>query len=389
MHNRGVFKRGIFKRVQPDMHHTIALFGAGKIGEAIAALFTQSGRYSVRVCDANLEQAKRIANSWQGCTAHHLNLNDPKSIRDLLKGCSTVLSALPYSCNIAVAQVAADCDVNYADLTEDVKTTQAISHLATSARSWFAPQCGLAPGFISLAGAYLCTLFDSVESLKLRVGALPMYPMNRLKYNLTWSTEGLINEYCNPCEVLAGGQLSLVPPLEGYERFTLDGVEYEAFNTSGGLGTLCSSMNGKIGNLNYKSIRYPGHRDLVHFLLHDLKFLADRETLCKIFERSLPATTQDECLVVVEAVGMQGAKRTQKSYVSRVYHTSVGDTHFGAIQITTAAGVCGVIDLILTSDLREKSGMIRVEDIDFNKFLANEFGKHFYDELALAGLAGR
>lgn len=368
------------------MKHSIALFGAGKIGEAIAALFSISDRYTVRVCDANLEQAKKIAEKWSGCTAHTLNLDNPKGVRDLLQGCSTVLSALPYSCNVTVAQAAADCDVNYADLTEDVKTTQTISHLASSAKSWFAPQLGIAPGFISLAGSHLCSLFDSVESLKLRVGALPMYPMNKLKYNLTWSTEGLINEYCNPCEVLQQGKVSLVPPLDGYERFTLDGVEYEAFNTSGGLGTLCSSMVDKIGDLNYKSIRYPGHRELIDFLLHDLKFLNDRKTLCDIFERSLPTTTQDECLILVEAVGIKKSRRMQKSYVSRVYHKTINETHFGAIQITTAAGVCGVIDLILTSDLKDTCGMIKVEDIDFHKFLANEFGCHYYDELALEGL---
>jgi saccharopine dehydrogenase-like NADP-dependent oxidoreductase len=369
------------------MHHTIALLGAGKIGEAIAALFSLSGRYTVKVCDANLEQATKVASKWPSCTAHVLNLNNPSELRSVFSGCSTVLSALPFSCNITVAQMAADCDLNYVDLTEDVRTTQAISHLAASARSWFAPQCGIAPGFISIAGAHLCSLFDSVESLRLRVGALPLYPMNRLKYNLTWSTEGLINEYCNPCESLQDGKTTLVPPLDGYERFTLDGVEYEAFNTSGGLGTLCTTMAGKINNLNYKSIRYPGHRDLMAFLLQDLKFANDQDTLCSIFERSLPTTTQDECLVLVQAVGMQGTRRLQKTYVSRVYHKTIGDTHFGAIQLTTAAGVCGVIDMILNSDRKDKSGLIKVEDLDLKEFLANEFGKHYYDEQALAGLS--
>ena len=76
----------------------------------------------------------------------------------------------------------------------------------------------------------------------MRVGALPQFPTNALNYNLTWSTDGLINEYCNPCEAIHEGKLIEVLPLEGIEQFSLDGITYEAFNTSGGLGTLCETL---------------------------------------------------------------------------------------------------------------------------------------------------
>ena len=100
----------------------------------------------------------------------------------------------------------------------------------------------------------------------MRVGALPQFPTNALRYNLTWSTDGLINEYCNFCEVIHDGRRLEVLPLEGLEHFSLDGVRYEAFNTSGGLGTLCETLAGRVRTLNYKTVRYNGHRELMQFL---------------------------------------------------------------------------------------------------------------------------
>jgi saccharopine dehydrogenase-like NADP-dependent oxidoreductase len=228
--------------------NTIALFGAGKIGEAITALLASSGRYRVRVCDGSLERATLAAKPWPDSTeAHVLQLDDKESVLKLLRGASLVVSALPFFCNRTVAQCALECGVHYLDLTEDVETTRFITALAASSTSsCFMPQCGLAPGFISIAAAHLLKLFDSIDVVKMRVGALPIYPTNRLKYNLTWSTDGLINEYCNPCDAIRNGERVAVLPLEGYERFSLDGDEYEAFNTSGGAGTLGASLEGRV-----------------------------------------------------------------------------------------------------------------------------------------------
>ena len=99
--------------------------------------------------------------------------------------------------------------------------------------------------------------FDELDEVRLRVGALPQFPTNEMKYNLTWSTDGLINEYGNPCEAIHDGRLHRVLPLEGLEHFSLDGVDYEAFNTSGGVGTLCETLAGKVRTLNYKTDPLP------------------------------------------------------------------------------------------------------------------------------------
>ena len=365
---------------------TVAVFGAGKIGEAICGLLTMSGRYKVKVCDLDFDRAKKVATAWKSAESHTLNLNNEHSVADLLKGTNAVISALPFHCNTIVAKVAASLGVNYFDLTEDVETTRAVTEFSKKSTACSMPQCGIAPGFISIAAAHLIKSFDTVDTVKMRVGALPIYPSNRLKYNLTWSTEGLINEYGNVCEVIDASERRQALPLEGLERFTLDGSEYEAFNTSGGLGSLCDTLRGKVQKLDYKTIRYPGHRDLIAFLMQDLRFNSDRETLKKVFERSICFTAQDKCIILVEVCGMIRSRLVQKSYASTVYNIAVGKDHFSAIQITTAAGVCAPLDLLLTGKIPVKKGVIKCEDISLKDFLDNEFGKYYRDEEAIKGI---
>jgi saccharopine dehydrogenase-like NADP-dependent oxidoreductase len=304
-------------------------------------------------------------------------VNDPALLAKLLEGADAVLSALPYFCDEAVAKAARAANCHFLDLTEDVATTDKIVAIAKGASSVFMPQCGLAPGFISIAAYAVARQFEKVDSIKMRVGALPIYPSNMIKYNLTWSTDGLINEYGNPCEAIIDGKLHSVQPLEGLERFSLDGVEYEAFNTSGGLGSMCETMLGKARLVDYKTIRYPGHRDLFWFLMRELRFNEGRNELKQILERSIPAATQDKCIIFVEVRGTIAGQFTQRTAVSTVYHTEVNKKQLSAIQVTTASGICAPLDLLLTGKLGDVHGFYRCEDIPLELFLSNEFGKHY------------
>ncbi len=332
----------------------------------------------MRLADNDLSRAKKIAALFPRVEAHHVDLNVPSSIDLILRGSNAALSALPFYCNRVVAAAAVRHRVHYFDLTEDVETTKYVTKLAKKAPCVLMPQCGLAPGFISIAAAHLATQFQTLNSLKLRVGALPVYPSNRLKYNLTWSTEGLINEYGNPCEVIHNGKKTAALPLEGLEVFSLDGVEYEAFNTSGGLGTLCETMKGRVKTLNYKTIRYPGHRDLIAFLMLDLKFNEDRATLARVFERSLGITPQDKCIILAEATGLINGVLTQKTYTSTIYSTEFNKHHLSAIQLTTASGICTPLDLVLTGALgTRRKGLVTAEEIPLELFLSNEFGSYY------------
>lgn len=364
----------------------VAVFGSGHIGEAICALLSGSGRYEVILCDILADRAQRIAAGWKNARGEGLTLSDEAATTKLLSGCHAVISALPFHCNPRVAELAVKCGVHYLDLTEDVETTKKVATLAQGAKSALMPQCGLAPGFISIAAYHLATLVDTIDSLKLRVGALPIFPSNRLKYNLTWSTEGLINEYGNLCEAIYNGQRQLLMPLEGLESFVIDGELFEAFNTSGGLGTLGETLQGKVRDLDYKTIRYQGHRDLIAFLMQDLRFNTDRETLKTVFERSIPTTPQDKVVIRSEVAGIKDGLLVQKTYASTVYNTTVNNTHLSAIQLTTAAGVCAPLDMLLTGSLKGRTGFVRCEEISLLDFLANEFGKLYRDEKALSGL---
>jgi saccharopine dehydrogenase-like NADP-dependent oxidoreductase len=265
----------------------VAVFGAGKIGKLVVNMLSQSEDYQITVVDSKKNAAKSAASSVStGQLLKNVDFDEAdfmsqKDIERVLTGKDYVVSCAPFYCNKGIAETARNLKVNYLDLTEDVKTTAAIKDLSKNASSAFIPQCGLAPGFITIAGYHLTKQFDSINSVKMRVGALPLFPHNRLKYNLTWSTEGLINEYCNSCEVIHNGKLELVPALEGEERLCIDGEEYEAFNTSGGLGTLAETLTNKVRHMDYKSIRYPGHREIICTLLHDLKFIDDRGRISK------------------------------------------------------------------------------------------------------------
>jgi saccharopine dehydrogenase-like NADP-dependent oxidoreductase len=355
---------------------TVAVLGAGKIGRMVAHLLAHCGDYQVRVADVSLEAAKRAAKDLPDAQPFRVDFDDERSLEPVLSGSVAVLSCCPFECNPFIAEQAVKYDQHYLDLTEDIETTRSVLRNVERSSKAFIPQCGLAPGFITITGMHLMKPMEEVEALKLRVGALPRYPSNMLKYNLTWSTEGLINEYGNPCEMLRDGEIAWVQPLQDLEEFSIDGARYEAFNTSGGLGSLCHTLRGKVKNLTYKSIRYPGHNTLIRFLYNELKMNDDRENLRVIFERSLPTTYQDVVVIYVSAVGKQSGQYVERTYARTIQHQQIGGVNWSAIQITTAAGITAVLDLLLEGQLPQR-GFVRQEDVSYQQFITNRFGKYY------------
>ena len=246
----------------------VVLMGAGHIGQTIARLLSQSGDYQVKVVDCSVVALKAL--SHLDVKTALIDTSDESELRASMAGFDAVINALPYHLALTIARQALATGCHYFDLTEDVASTHDIRHLAQGANTAFMPQCGLAPGFIGIVAHHLSQKFSYLHEVKMRVGALPAFPTNSLKYNLTWSVDGLINEYCHPCEAVRDGQVIDVLPLEGLEHFSLDGTEYEAFNTSGGMGTLCDTLKGKVQTLDYKTVRYPGHCAIMKMLLQEL-----------------------------------------------------------------------------------------------------------------------
>lgn len=353
----------------------VVVVGAGKIGATIADLLNATGDYAVTVIDRSQAQLDALEAS-NGIKTSMIDIENADELKKVLAGKFAVLSAAPFHLTTRIAQAAADAEVHYLDLTEDVASTRFVKDLAKTAKTCFIPQCGLAPGFISIVAYDLASHFDTLDTVRMRVGALPQYPSNALNYNLTWSTDGVINEYCEPCEAIVDGELTEVPALEEREEFSLDGVTYEAFNTSGGLGTLCETLKGKVRTLNYRTIRYPGHAAIMKALLNDLGLRDRRDVLKDIFENALPSTLQDVVVIFVTVSGRKNGRLVQETYANKVYARAIGDVVRSGIQITTASAICAVLDMLADGHLPQK-GFVKQEEIALSKFLENRFGKAY------------
>lgn len=357
--------------------HRVLLVGGGKIGRTIARFLANTRDYCVRVVDAD-------SRALEALPAHPrikpvlADATDRRAILSTMRDRDTVVSALGSSHNPLLAEAALEAGLSYFDLTEDVETSRTIRKIAGHAKRGqvFVPQCGLAPGFVSIAGHSIAKRLDSVDVLSLRMGALPLYPTNALKYALNWSTDGLINEYCNPCEVVIDGRRREVPALDGLEELTLDGVRYEAFHTSGALGTLAETLEGRVRELDFKALRYPGHRDRMQFLLRDMRLGSRRELLKELLEQAIPTTTQDVVIVLCEARGMRGSSYMQVSDARKIYGRKVDGEDVSAVQIATAASISVLLDLHVAR-LLPRHGFVRQEEVPLEVFLGSRFGRYF------------
>lgn len=360
--------------------HRVLVLGAGKIGSLVACLLEQGGDYEVHLGDIGLEAPKQLIEglNLSRVTPVLLDARHPDAVSGYLAAhrFEAVLSSLPYFCNPTVAGLALKHQMHYFDLTEDIEVTEQVKVLSTGSSHAFVPQCGLAPGFISIVTHDLMTHFETVDTVKMRVGALPVHPSNALKYSLTWSTDGLINEYGNICYGIEEGEKVPLQPLEGYETIEVDGLLYEAFNTSGGLGTLADTCAGKVRTMNYKTLRYPGHCEKIHLLMKDLKLNEDRETLKRVLEHAVPQTLQDVVLIYASVTGRREGALFEENYVKKIYPQCVKGKLWSAIQVTTASSLCAVVDLVLSAAGQYK-GFVTQESFPLQDVLTNRFGACF------------
>jgi saccharopine dehydrogenase-like NADP-dependent oxidoreductase len=251
----------------------VAILGAGKIGVSIAALL-ETAEFVEAVILGDTRIVENL-NALRKTRFQQIDIASTEALESFIRSCDAVVSAAPFYLNKSISRVCAAAGCSYFDLTEDVETTRFVRELATGKNLTFMPQCGLAPGAINIIGSGLAHSFKTVS----------------------WSTAGLINEYCQLGEALYQGQRIPTTPLDGVERLTIDGVEYEAFNTSGGVATMCETFQGRIADLNYKTLRYPGHRDLMKFLLYDLNLNQKRDVLTQIFDQEVPLTFSDVVVI--------------------------------------------------------------------------------------------
>ena len=354
------------------------ILGAGKIGTLIACMLSESNRYNVYLADMTIDafDPSHLGSQRDAIKLLSVKAEDKNALTELIKKhkIAAVASCLPYFANYPVAIVAKENQIHYFDLTEDISNTEKVIELASNASSAFVPQCGLAPGFINIVAHEYMQHFDTLDSVLMRVGALPVYPNNSLKYSLTWSTDGLINEYGTPCFGVKNGKQITLQPLEGKETIQIDGLLYEAFNTSGGLGTLAKTYETRVKTMNYKTLRYPGHCDKMRFLMNDLKLNDHRQVLKEILERAIPKTNQDVVLIYVAVSGKKNREFIEETFVKKIYPMEFAGKNWSAIQRTTASGLCSVLDTVLNNPEKFK-GLVLQEQLSLNDITKNHFGK--------------
>ena len=332
------------------MKTKIAIVGSGNIGWALKQLLKKDFEIN------------------QGDIEDGFDALDISQVKDFLKGNDAVISAGPFKVNKNIAKIAAEQGIAYFDLTEDVETTDFIKNL--NSKNILMPQCGLAPGAINICAASMMKDFDSVNEVLMRVGALPRFTTNEMSYYLSWSTNGLINEYCNEADAIYEGKSVKLMPLEGIEKIVIEGESFEAFNTSGGCATMCETYQNQVENLSYKTIRYPGHVNHMKFLFNDLHLKKNREVLEKLFDKEVPRTKNDVIIFFVKVIGMIDGVLQEKTYLRKIY----GNDKLSAIQLTTASGVCSVLKMYLDGKMKG-NGFVKQESLSWQDFLDNEFGK--------------
>ncbi|HEU4950574.1 MAG TPA: saccharopine dehydrogenase C-terminal domain-containing protein [Holophagaceae bacterium] len=346
----------------------VIVMGLGKVGTLVATLLHESG-FQVTGLDAVDRKGLPFATKV-------VDLNDPAALRPLLKETDALVSCLPFHLNIPLSTEAHAAGIHYFDLTEDVPTTNHIRKLAETSKGLMAPQCGLAPGFIGIVGAHLAGKFEKVRSIELKVGALPKHPKGKLGYAFNWSPEGVINEYINDCEVLRNGQRQMVPALEGYELVCIDGVQLEAATTSGGLGTMCETYEGKVQDLHYKTMRYLGHFEHIKFLFQELRMQEDRELLGKVLKNALPPVAEDYVFVHAAVEGWKNGQLAREEFVRAYPEMQVAGAEWRAISWTTACSIVAVVEMVRDGKLPQK-GFLKQEEIPFEAFLQTKNGAYY------------
>lgn len=347
----------------------VAVLGLGKVGALACQLLHDCG-FAVTGFDAAPHGADLPYKVVR------LDVSDQAALDAALTGFDAVLSCLPYSFNIGVAKVAHARGMHYFDLTEDVPTTKAIMELAKTSKGLMAPQCGLAPGFVGIVGADLIAQFDECRSCRMRVGALPQHPSGLMGYSFNWSPEGVVNEYLNDCEVLEDGQIKWVSPMEWVEKIFIGGIELEAFTTSGGLGTMCETYKGRVPNMDYKTMRYPGHVKLMNFFFHELLMRERRKEAGDILVHAKPPVNDDIVYIHVAAEGKRHERLERREFVRGLKPMEIAGKHRTAIAWTTASSVAAVLEMVRDGTLPRR-GFLKQEDIPLAHFLKTTNGSRY------------
>lgn len=335
------------------------VLGAGIVGSACTWDLRRLG-HEVTVADVDADVVERIAHAY-GAAAATIDAADGRELTELVGLHDVVVSAIPYRYGYAVASAALATGTHYLDFGGNpavVATQHRMHDDAVQNGVMIVPDCGLAPGLANVLAEDLIATADegAIDAIQMRVGALPQDPVGTLGYQLAFSTGGLINEYAEPCEVLADGVHATVEPLGRFESVAWpEWGPLEAFSTSGGTSTMCLRHEGRIVALEYKTLRYPGHGRIFRALYEMGMFdesprrirsteIPPRSVLLDALDRTLPRDGPD--VVLVRVWRDQGGVRTSYQIEDAAHGA------FSALARTTAFPATALAHLITAGEVR-------------------------------------
>ncbi|MCC6525246.1 MAG: saccharopine dehydrogenase NADP-binding domain-containing protein [Polyangiaceae bacterium] len=356
------------------------VLGSGRMGRAAAWDLARQPR-AERVCivdrdaealrAAERELAALLARTDPGrhapIEARQQDLAETAALPELLRGFDVVLSAADYRFHEAVTRAAIEAGCHMCDLGGNVFVVDAqlALHEAAAARGvTVVPDCGLAPGLAGLLAAWGVERLGSADAVTMRVGGLPAHPKPPLHYKLVFSARGLVNEYLEPSEALRDGKIVRLPSLTDVETldFPAPFGTLEAFNTSGGASTLPRTLAGKVRDLDYKTIRYPGHC-AAFAAMHALGLLSEtpvdgvspRALTEKLILRHLSDDDTDVALVRVTVTGLRDGRRGR--LVFEIVDRHSDETGHSAMARTTAYPAAAIAHMLATGAI-DKRGVL-------------------------------
>ncbi len=380
----------------------LLVIGSGMMGSAAAYdMARQADVSSVTLADSDLRRAREVAariNHIHGdkkVKAVALEASNQKGATQVMKGHDAALSAVPYFLNLGLAKAAIEARCHFADLGGNntvVRQELALSAQAQKRGVAIAPDCGLSPGMASILGGELVKRLDGrADALKLYVGGLPEKPMPPFHYQLVFSVEGLINEYVEPARILRKGKLVTIEPLTEPEEFHMPGfAPLIAFHTSGGTSTLPESFEGRVGECFEKTLRYPGHYDLLCelkalglFSSETMKVgkveISPRALMSKVFEGKFASKGPDVCIMRLEAhesVRSPGVRGLLGGHLQgRIATFTLVDhydpkTDMSAMMRTTAFPASIVLQMLASGAIAKRGGVLQERDVPADLFLA-------------------
>ncbi len=352
------------------------VLGAGIVGSAAAWDLVRRG-HDVAVADADIDAARDVARA-SGATPVKLDAGDTAHLLNELDIYDIVVSAVPYHFGLSVASAAVTTHTHYVDFGGNPTVVAGQKHLhdkASDAGVMIVPDCGLAPGLANVLAEDLIGSASEgvIDSIQIRVGALPQKPIGALGYQLAFSPGGLINEYAEPCEIIENGAHTLVDPLSRTEDVAWEGWgPLEAFSTAGGTSTMATRHVGAVRSLEYKTLRFPGHGIVFRSLLEMGMFdeaqrtigkvaVAPRDVLLDALDRTLPLGAPD--VVLIRVWRDQNGERTAYQI------TDTGRDGFSALARTTAFPATALADLIVRGVVSRPGVFTMNEAVSGNELL--------------------